>query len=379
MTMTEEEVGVNHVTRITAKSNCSRFTGQIHDRKTTEKSTVIMKNKSYIIAEAGVNHNGSLERAIAMVEKAAWAGADAVKFQTFKADNIVSVSAPKAAYQLETTSPGESQIDMLRKLEQSHDDQKKLFDYCSTLSIDFMSSPFDLDSIDFLISLGILKMKIPSCEITNVPYLKKIGSLNTKVILSTGMSYLGEVEQALDILCKAGTERKNVTLLHCNTQYPTPLANVNLRAMITMGAALGIETGYSDHTPGIEIPIAAAALGATIIEKHFTLDRSLEGPDHKASLEPEELKAMISAIRNVEVALGDGIKRPTESESENRIIMRKSIVARKFISANEQFTPENLAVKRPGNGMSPLCWETVITQKASRDYQKDEPIYEVFR
>jgi N,N'-diacetyllegionaminate synthase len=265
-------------------------------------------------------------------------------------------------------------MEMLRKLEQSQEDQRVLFKHCAAHAIDFLSSPFDLESIDFLAGLGMASIKIPSCEITNVPFLRRVGAIDTRVILSTGMSFLGEVEQAVETLVLAGTDRTRITLLHCNTQYPTPMADVNLLAMLTMGAALGLEAGFSDHTPGIEIPIAAAALGAVVIEKHFTLDRTLEGPDHKASLEPGELKAMVDAIRNVEAALGSGVKRPSASEGENRTVMRKSIVAGRFIPAGELLTPSNLAVKRPATGISPLSWDRVVNTLARRDFQKDEPI-----
>ena len=263
---------------------------------------------------------------------------------------------------------------MVKKLELSYDDFKVLKEYCDKLGIMFLSTPFDLESIDFLNELGLEIFKIPSGEITNLPYLEKIGKLGKKVILSTGMADLGEIEDALDILINNGTRKEDITVLHCNTEYPTPIEDVNLLAMLTIRDAFKINVGYSDHTLGIEIPIAAVALGATVIEKHFTLDRNMEGPDHKASLEPHELKAMINAIRNVEKALGDGIKKPSKSEEKNKIIVRKSIVAKRKIKKGEIFTEENITVKRPGNGISPMRWYEILGKKASKDYQEDELI-----
>lgn len=285
-------------------------------------------NKTFIIAEAGVNHNGSLELARKLIDVAVEAGADAVKFQTFKAEKIVSAYAPKAEYQKQATDTSESQLDMIRKLELDEAAHEELFTYCRSRDILFLSSPFDLDSIDLLNKLGLEIFKIASGEITNLPCLRKIGALKKEIILSTGMADLGEIEDALDVLIKAGTTRENITVLHCNTEYPTPFEDVNLRAMLTIKAAFpGIHVGYSDHTPSIEVSIAAVALGATVIEKHFTLDKNMEGPDHKASLEPHELKTMVHAIRNVERALGSGIKKPSPSELKNKPIEQNTLAA----------------------------------------------------
>ena len=331
--------------------------------------------KTFIIAEAGVNHNGSLELAKNLVDAAIETGADAVKFQTFKAERIVSKNAEKAAYQIQTTNATESQLDMIRRLELSTTAHKELLQYCGEKEIQFLSSPFDLESIDLLASLGLTIFKIPSGEITNLPYLRKVGVLKKEIILSTGMADLGEIEDALDVLMEAGTELENITVLHCNTEYPTPFEDVNLRAMLTIKAAFpGLQVGYSDHTRGIEVSIAAVAMGATIIEKHFTLDKNMEGPDHKASLEPDELKAMVNAIRNIEKALGNGIKKPSPSELKNKAIVRKSIVAERDIRNREAFTEENLTVKRPGTGICPMRWDEVIGQVAQKDYEKDELI-----
>ena len=328
----------------------------------------------FIIAEAGVNHNGSIGLAKKLIDVAVEAGVNAIKFQTFKSENLVSKSATKAEYQKETTDREESQFDMLKKLELDIDTHKELIEYCNSKNIMFLSTPFDLDSIDMLSNLGLEIFKIPSGEITNLPYLEKIGSLNKKVILSTGMANLGEIEDALDILIYSGTPKENITLLHANTMYPTPMEDVNLKAMLTIGRAFDIDYGYSDHTLGIEVPIASVALGATCIEKHFTLDKNMEGPDHKASLEPDELKAMVKAIRNIEIALGSSVKKPTKSEKPNMEVARKSIVAKKAIKKGEILTKENLTVKRPGSGISPMRWNEVIGTIASRDYIEDELI-----
>ena len=331
--------------------------------------------KTFIIAEAGVNHNGSLELAQKMIDAAVDAGADAVKFQTFKAEKLVSKYAPKAEYQKKRTTADESQLEMIKKLELNAATHRILIDYCTKKNIRFLSTPFDLESIDLLNELGLDIFKIPSGEITNLPYLRKIGDLKKEIILSTGMADLGEIEDALDVLAGAGTKLKDITVLHCNTEYPTPIEDANLKAMLTIKAAFpGVNIGYSDHTLGIEIPVAAVAMGATIIEKHFTLDKNMEGPDHKASLEPNELKAMVHAIRNVEKALGSGIKKPSHSELKNKPIARKSLVAAKPILKGEVFTQENLTVKRPGTGISPMRWDEIIGQKASKDYQQDELI-----
>ncbi len=331
-------------------------------------------NKVFIIAEAGVNHNGSIELACQLVDVAVKAGADAVKFQTFKAENLVSKSAQKAEYQKQTTDASESQFDMIKKLELDVDTHKKLIKYCIEKGIMFLSTPFDHDSIDLLNELGLKIFKIPSGEITNLPYLKRIGALEKQVILSTGMSTLEEVSDALTILVNAGTKRENITVLHANTMYPTPMLDVNLNAMQTIQKKFNIAVGYSDHTLGIEVDIAAVTMGASIIEKHFTLDKTMKGPDHKASLEPEELKAMVVAIRNIEKALGNGVKAPSRSEQPNMIVARKSIVANQKIKKGDILTEENIVVKRPGNGISPMKWYEVVGSVAVKDYQVDEMI-----
>ena len=329
-------------------------------------------NRTFIIAEAGVNHNGKIENAIKLIDAAAEAGADAVKFQTFKAQNIVCRNAKKAEYQKQTTDADENQYMMLKKLELTEQMHEQLLQHCRENGILFLSTPFDLDSIDYLDRLGISIMKVPSGEITNYPYLKKIAETGKKVIMSTGMCTVEEVEAAVNVLKKYGS--KDISLLHCNTEYPTPFCDVNLSAMTTLKNQFDLEVGYSDHTFGIEIPVAAVAMGATIIEKHFTLDKNMEGPDHKASLEPEELKQMVNAIRNVESALGNGMKTPSASEKKNIEIARKSIVAKKNIAAGEAFTEENLTAKRPGNGISPMKWNEIIGTKAKRDFAIDEMI-----
>ena len=329
-------------------------------------------NKVTVIAEAGVNYNGSLELACKMVDKAKEAGADIVKFQTGIPEKVISRFAVKADYQKRNTGTDESQLDMVRKLMLKFEDFIPLKEYCNKRGIQFLSTPFDLDSIVFLDQLGCDLWKIPSGEITNLPYLLKIAKTKKPVILSTGMSTLSEVGAAIDVLKANGTSE--ISLLHCTTEYPTPFSDVNLNAMLTMKEAFNLNVGYSDHTLGIEIPIAAVAMGATIIEKHFTLDRNMEGPDHKASLEPDELSAMIRAIRNTELALGNGIKEPAESETKNMIIARKSIIAARDIKKGELFTAENITVKRPGNGISPMKWYDIIGLKASRDFMEDELI-----
>ena len=331
-------------------------------------------NKVFIIAEAGVNHNGSVDLATQLVDVAVDAGADAVKFQTFKAENIISRYAPKANYQQETTNKNESQLEMVRRLELSPAEHKELIKYCKTKGIIFMSAPFDLESIDLLLELGLETMKIPSGEITNLPYLRKIGGLGKRIIMSTGMADLKEIEDALNILLQSGTDRTDITILHCNTEYPSPFEDVNLPAMLTIKNAMNVNVGYSDHTLGIEVPIAAAALGASVIEKHFTLDKSMAGPDHKASLEPGELKAMVQAIRNVEKASGDGIKKPSSSELSNKQIVRKSIVARKNIQEGEVFTDQNITIKRPGTGLSPMMFDEILGKTAKKNFNYDELI-----
>lgn len=330
--------------------------------------------KTLVIAEAGVNHNGSLDTAYKLIDAAKNSGADAVKFQSFKADSLVSKKAEKAVYQKQTTSSNESQYEMIKKLELSLEDHHKLIAYCLIKEIQFLSSPFDLDSIDLLNDLGLETFKIPSGEIINLPYLKKLGKLNKNIILSTGMADLGEIEEALDILIESGTKKENITVLHCNTEYPTPFEDVNLEAMLTIKNAFDVKVGYSDHTNGIEVPIAAVALGAEVIEKHFTLDRNMEGPDHKASLEPTELEAMVKSIRNIEKAMGDGIKKPSKSELKNKSIARKSLIATKKIGKGDLFTEGNIGIKRPGNGISPMRWDEVIGTKASKDFEIDDLI-----
>jgi N,N'-diacetyllegionaminate synthase len=331
-----------------------------------------MTHQTLIIAEAGVNHNGDLNLARQLIDAAAIAGADFVKFQTFNADRQVTRSAKKADYQAQVTDSAESQHEMLRKLELTETIHRELIAHCATRNIGFFSTGFDIESVDLLVSLGQDRFKIPSGEITNLPYLRHIGQLGKSVILSTGMATMGEIEAAIAILEQAGTPRSKLTVLHCTTEYPTPMPDVNLRAMQSIQAAFGVQVGYSDHTLGIEVAIAAVTLGATIIEKHFTLDRKLSGPDHQASLEPAELAAMVTAIRNIEVALGDGIKRLTPSEAKNKPIARKSLVASRAIKAGEIFTAENLTAKRPGNGISPMCWDEIIGKQALRDFAADE-------
>jgi len=331
-----------------------------------------LSEKVFIIAEAGVNHNGSIDMAKKLIDVAAEAGADAVKFQTFKTDKTVSRKAQKADYQKNTTDAGETQYDMVKKLELDVSTHKELMSYCLEKNIMFLSTPFDHDSIDLLDELGLKIFKIPSGEITNLPYLRHIGKLNKEIIMSTGMADIGEIEDALDILVNAGTDKNNITVLHCNTEYPTPMTDVNLRAMQTIANTFKIRTGYSDHTLGIEVPVAAVALGAKVIEKHFTLDKTLPGPDHQASLEPQELKLMIESIRNIEKALGDGIKKPSKSETPNKTIVRKSIVAKKAIKKGEILSEDNLSIKRPGNGISPMRWDEIIGTIAQKDYEEDE-------
>lgn len=331
--------------------------------------------RTLIIAEAGVNHNGDIGLAKKLIAAAAEAGADLVKFQTFNAKNMVSASAPKAEYQKKTTESSESQLEMIRRLELSREDHAVLIEECRAHGIGFFSTAFDYQSFDLLMELDCLKqIKIPSGELTNLPLLRYMSRFGKPLLLSTGMANLGEVEAAIEAVEAAGTPRHLITVLHCTTEYPTPMEDVNLRAMVAMKRAFGVSTGYSDHTPGIEIPIAAVALGATVIEKHFTLDRNLPGPDHKASLEPHELKAMVDGIRNVERALGDGIKRPSASELKNKPIARKSLVAIRPIRAGETFSAENLGAKRPGTGLSPMLWDEVIGRAAIKDFVVDELI-----
>lgn len=329
-----------------------------------------------IIAEAGVNHNGSIETAKKMIDKAVDADVDIIKFQTFKSEKLVSKSAQQAEYQKKNigSSSDNSQLNMLKKLELSHSDHKELIEYCNQKGIKFFSTAFDLESVDYLHSLNIGLWKIPSGEITNYPYLKKIAQFGEPVILSTGMCEMQDIEAALKVLTDNGLSKDKISILHCNTEYPTPFKDVNLLAMNELKKRFGVRVGYSDHTKGIEVPIAAVALGAEIIEKHFTLDRNMEGPDHKASLEPDELKAMVLSIRNIELALGDGHKTVSESERKNMAVARKSIVASKDIKAGEVFNENNLTVKRPGNGISPMDWEKVIGKTAKKDFVEDQLI-----
>lgn len=328
--------------------------------------------KVIIIAEAGVNHNGDINVAKQMIDVAKSAGVDYVKFQTFIPEKIVSKVAQKADYQKEATGSNENQLDMLRRLALTYDDFRELSRYCKEIGIGFISTPFDFESIEFLEELGMDFWKIPSGEITNLPYLERIARTKRKVIMSTGMCGFDEINEALDILEKNGTEK--IILLHCNTQYPTPYVDVNLRAMNDLRIKTGKEVGYSDHTLGIEVPIAAVALGATVIEKHFTLDNRMLGPDHRASLNPIQLKEMVKAIRNIEVSLGIKEKIVTRSEENNRIAARKSIVASSRIRAGEILSPDNITVKRPGNGISPMLWYEVIGTRAIRDFMEDELI-----
>jgi N,N'-diacetyllegionaminate synthase len=332
-------------------------------------------NHVFIIAEAGVNHNGSIEKAIEMIHVAKEAGVDAVKFQTAVPELVITKEATKAEYQLNITENDETQLEMLKKIHLPLADYKRLKDECDENNIEFMSTPFDEVSIETLKKLEMKRYKIPSGEITNLPYLRQIGRLGRRpVIISTGMATLEEIRATLNIFLDSGVEKKKITILHCNTEYPTPMKDVNLNAMTTIRDELEVAVGYSDHTLGIEIPIAAVAMGASVIEKHFTLDRTLLGPDHAASLGPEELKTMVSAIRNIEKAMGDGIKKPSPSETKNIPAVRKSIVAKKPIKKGERFSENNLTVKRPGTGISPMEWDAYIGRSADREYQMDDLI-----
>lgn len=342
-----------------------------------ESSKILQKMKrTIIIAEAGVNHNGVLANAIKLIDAAVEAGVDYVKFQTFKAENLVSKKAQKADYQKQNTGDSDdTQFDMLKKLELSHQDHTVLVDYCNTKGIKFFSTAFDLDSLQYLKDIGLDIVKIPSGEITNLPYLRKAATLFSNVILSTGMCTMKEIRDAVAVFLKAEFSNKDITILHCNTEYPTPMKDVNLKAMLAIQAEFGTAVGYSDHTLGIEVPIAAVALGAIVIEKHFTLDRTMSGPDHAASLEPSELKAMVQCIRNIELALaGDGLKMPSPSELKNIAIARKSIIAAKDIKRGDLLTTDNLTIKRPGNGISPMQWDEVLGQVAITDFAQDDLI-----
>ncbi len=331
--------------------------------------------KTLIIAEAGVNHNGDIAKAKALIDKGAEAGVDYVKFQTFKAANLVTKQAKRAAYQDKNTQNNDSQYEMLKKLELSQAVHQELIDYCAQKGVQFLSTGFDIESLEFLAQLGITIAKVPSGEITNLPYLRKVASLFPEVILSTGMATIEEIKDAVKVLTDNGVNKDKITVLHCNTEYPTPMEDVNLRAMLHIQQEVGIAIGYSDHTLGIEVPIAAVALGATVIEKHFTLDKALPGPDHKASLEPEELKAMVMAIRNIEKAVGgSGLKEVSASEAKNKPIARKSIVASKSIKKGDFFTEENITVKRPGMGISPMQWDEIVGKMAKKDFEEDDLI-----
>lgn len=332
--------------------------------------------RTMIIAEAGVNHNGDLELAKKLIEAAAKSGGDYVKFQTFNADRLVTKKLRKAQYQIQGSSSGESQFEMLRGLELSENMHRELIEESRAQGVVFISTAFDIESANMLLSFGQDIFKIPSGEITNLPYLRHIGSFGKRVILSTGMSTLKEVKDALEVLETAGTSKSQITVLHCASSYPAPVSDVNLLAMRTMKESLNVEVGYSDHTLGTEVSIAAVALGASVIEKHFTLDRKLPGPDHKASLEPDELNSMVTQIRNIEKALGDGVKRPMPSELENIDLVRRSIVAKCSIREGEIFSELNLSVKRPGTGISPMDWDRLIGGKAIRDFDVDELIDE---
>ncbi|MEY4316911.1 MAG: hypothetical protein RI902_719 [Pseudomonadota bacterium] len=333
-----------------------------------------MNKRTLIIAEAGVNHNGDLMLAKQLIDAAAEADADLVKFQTFNANRQATRAAKKAEYQTQTTDSNESQHEMLRRLELTEDMHLELIAHCTLRNIGFFSTGFDIESINLLLTLGQDYFKIPSGEINNLPYLRHIGKLGKSVILSTGMATLGDIEAAINVLEHAGTARAQITVLHCTTEYPTPMNEVNLLAMQSIQAAFNVSVGYSDHTQGIEVAIAAAAMGAAVIEKHFTLDRTLPGPDHQASLEPSELKAMVKAIRNIDVALGDGIKRLTPSEVRNKPVARKSLVASQAIRVGEAFSAQNLTTKRPGTGITPMRWDEVMGRVATRDYAADELI-----
>ena len=330
--------------------------------------------KVIIIAEAGVNHNGDYELAKKLVVAAKQAGADYVKFQTARPELVISRYAPKAEYQMGTTKKEESQLDMCRAIHLPLTDYAPLKKYCDENEISFISTPFDLESIDVLAPLGMDFWKIPSGEITNLPYLKKIARLHQPVIMSTGMSNLGDIEAALKVLTDNGLIEDQITLLHCNTEYPTPYEDVNLRAMITLKEAFGVNVGYSDHTKGIEVSLAAVAMGATVIEKHFTLDCNLPGPDHKASLEPDELEQLIKSIRHLEKAFGSPVKQVSRSEKKNMTVARKSLIAAVDIKKGEKFTDMNMTVKRPGNGISPMLWDEVTGRIAPRDFKEDELI-----
>ncbi len=328
-----------------------------------------------IIAEAGVNHNGDISTAHKLIDAAADAGADIVKFQTFKADNLTTFTAPKAAYQILITENNESQQKMLENLELPDESYYELIEHCEDANIEFLTTAFDLESLSFIKKLNLKRLKIPSGEITNYPYLKEIGKLGLPILLSTGMSKLDEISNAIDVLVEFGTSINDLTILHCTTEYPAPFTEVNLNAMQTIHKTFGTNIGYSDHTEGIEVAIAAVALGANVIEKHLTLDNRMKGPDHKASLEPNIFKKMVKSIRNIEISFGDGIKKPSESEIKNLGVVRKSLVAKKYIKKGEAFTEQNLTTKRPGTGIDPMQWNNLIGTLSSKDFKQDEVIY----
>ena len=332
------------------------------------------RNKILIIAEAGVNHNGSLKYAKKLIDFAAEARVDFIKFQTFKAGSLMTHEAEKANYQKSISNKNESQFEMIKKLELDRKAHEELINYCKTKNLQFLSTAFDHDSIDLLAELNIPLFKIPSGEITNLPYLRHIGGMGKPIIISTGMSTLNEIREAIKVLMMEGVQKEEITVLHCNTEYPTPMEDVNLKAMLTIKENLNVRIGYSDHTSGIEIPLAAVAMGATVIEKHFTLDRKMPGPDHNASLEPSELKEMVVGIRNVEKAMGSSVKKPSKSEAKNISIARKSIVANKVIKKGELFSEKNLTTKRPGTGISPMKWDSIIGKPALADYERDDLI-----
>lgn len=335
-----------------------------------------MKEKTMIIAEAGVNHNGDINLAKELIDVAAGAGVDFVKFQTFKTDKLVTPSAKKAQYQVQNFENNcDSQFEMLKKLELSNEDHLKLISYCKYKNIGFFSTAFDIESINYLCSLNFNMLKVPSGEITNYPYLRAIGKTGLPTILSTGMSNLEEIKQSIEVLTSHGTQKKEITVLHCNTEYPTPMRDVNLKAMLEIKNELGVNVGYSDHTLGIEVPIAAVAMGAKVIEKHFTLNRNLEGPDHKASLEPDELKRMVEGIRNVEEAIsGSGIKKPSYSELKNISIVRKSICLRNDVAKGDKISEDDLISLRPGDGISPMRWTTIIGKRVKKDLKKNSKL-----
>lgn len=338
------------------------------------QNDIMQRQGVYIIAEAGVNHNGDVAMAEKMIDIAAEAGADAVKFQTFKASRLAARDAIKAKYQKVSTNIGESQYDMLKRLELDLPSHRRLMERCRKRGIEFVSSPFDAQSARDLAALGLRLLKVPSGEVINIPYLRVVGSLGIPVVMSTGMTIMEEVRAGMNALIEGGLSCENLTILHCNTEYPTPFEDVNLLAMISMARELGVRVGYSDHTTGLAIPVAAVALGARMLEKHFTLDKTLPGPDHAASLEPSELTAMVNAVRAVELAMGNGIKRPSPSESSNIHVVRKSIVAARDINAGERFSAENLDSLRPGTGISPLHWDDIVGRKAKRDFKRGEMV-----